>query len=154
MPNDIESTFLCSLAQIKKSIGRLMDQMARENHISRIEAEILLFLYDHPDLNTATQISMHKLLTKSHVSCALKKLEQEGYVRRYYDGHNQKTIYLSLEPRAYDIVHSCSQMREEFFKKMTENIPEEDLARIISLLGSMEQKARDAAENLLKASLR
>lgn len=63
--------------------------------LTRMEFDILLFLANNPVYDTAADIVRIRMLTKSHVSGALKRLETDGYLYTAYHAGNRKTIHLS-----------------------------------------------------------
>ena len=58
--------------------------------LTRMEFNILLFLANNPAYDTAADIVRIRMLTKSHVSGALKRLETDGYLCTAYHAGNRK----------------------------------------------------------------
>lgn len=129
---------------LKRCYDQFLDGLVKESGLTRIELEILLFLSCHPDLNTATDISANKLFTKSHVSTALKHLESIGYIRRYYDTDNHKTIYISLEPASFPLVHQGILLQKKFSEYILQGISEEDQEQMESTLDRIFANAKEA----------
>ena len=78
--------------------------------LTRIEFDILLFLANNPAYDTAADIVRIRMLTKSHVSGALKRLESNGYLCTAYHAGNRKTIHLSLTKKADAIIKEGKMM--------------------------------------------
>ena len=79
----------------------IMDTLAEEMCIrDRMEYDILMFLHNNPQLNTAAEIVKSRKSTKSHVSTSLKKLENRGFVKRIQSEDNKKHIEIVLLDRA------------------------------------------------------
>lgn len=51
-------------------------------NLKKMEYDILMFLYHNPEYNTAADIVRIRKSTKSHVSTALKVLEDRGYITK------------------------------------------------------------------------
>ena len=67
-----------------------------------MEYDILMFLHDNPQYNTAAEIVKIRKSTKSHVSTSLKKLENKGLVERIQSKDNKKHIEIILLDKATD----------------------------------------------------
>ncbi len=59
--------------------SRICDQYG----LTQMEYDILMFLHNNPQHNTAAEIVKIRKSTKSHVSTSLKKLENKGFVKEY-----------------------------------------------------------------------
>ena len=58
--------------------------------LTRMEFDILLFLANNPVYDTAADIVRIRMLTKSHVSGALKRLETDG--KQLFDGFSPEQL--------------------------------------------------------------
>ena len=70
----------------------LMASVCEKYDLRKLEYDILLFLYHNPKYHTAADIVRIRKSTKSHVSTALKVLEEKGFItiagrvsRKYYE---------------------------------------------------------------------
>lgn len=136
--NNVFSGFIL----LKRCYDKTLEPLMKESGLSKIELDILLFLSNHPNLNTATDISTRKMITKSHVSTALRHLESIGFIRRYYDLNNRKTIYISLEPASFPTVHQGTLLQKKFSRTLLEGISEEDQTLMRSVLERVFDNAR------------
>ena len=59
-----------------------------------MEYDILMFLHNNPQHNTAADIVKIRKSTKSHVSTSLKNLENKGLVERIQSKDNKKHIFV------------------------------------------------------------
>ena len=71
-----------------------------------MEYDILMFLHNNPQHNTAAEIVKVRKSTKSHVSTSLKKLENEGLIERIQSENNKKHIEIVLLDKAELIVEA------------------------------------------------
>ena len=83
--------------------------------LTKNELDILLFLANQPDYDTAADIVERRRLTKSHVSVSLKSLIAQGYVQTCYCEGNRKSIHLNLTEKASDIVEEGRYAQKKFF---------------------------------------
>ena len=77
-----------------------MDAVSRAQDLARVELDILLFLANNPQFDTATEIVQWRNISKAHVSQGVKALEQRGYLERWYARDNRRTIHLRLRQEA------------------------------------------------------
>ena len=64
--------------------------------LTQMEYDILMFLHNNPQNNTAAEIVKIRKSTKSHVSTSLKTLENKGLVERKQRKENKKHIEIFL----------------------------------------------------------
>lgn len=100
--------------------------ICEKNKLTQMEYEILMFLYQNPHHNTATDIVNSRRLTKSHVSSALKSLEGKEYINRYFETNNSKTIYIELTPLSDPIVKKGLMIQEEFLESLFDGFSDEE----------------------------
>ena len=108
-----------------------------QSGLPRIEMEILLFLFHHPDMNTACEICRQKHFAKSHVSKALKNLEAAGLVSRSIDRSNLKLHNLKLEESASPYIELGLAGQKEFARRITSVLNDQQLAQLEFLLSSI-----------------
>ena len=94
--------------------------------LTQMEYEILMFLYQNPHHNTATDIINLRRLTKSHVSSALKSLEGKEYINRYFETNNSKTIYIELTPLSEPRVKKGLRVQKDFLESLFDGFSEEE----------------------------
>ena len=93
--------------------GEVCDQYG----LTQMEYDILMFLHDNPQYNTAAEIVKIRKSTKSHVSTSLKKLENKGLVERIQSKDNKKHIEIILLDKAELIIEAGHQRTKTICKK-------------------------------------
>ena len=68
--------------------------------LTQMEYDILMFLHNNPQHNTAAEIVKIRKSTKSHVSTSLKDLENKGLIRKIQSEDNKKHIEIVLLDKA------------------------------------------------------
>ena len=87
--------------------SRICDQYG----LTQMEYDILMFLHNNPQHNTAAEIVKIRKSTKSHVSTSLKKLENKGFIERIQSEDNKKHIEIVLLDKAELIVEAGNVWR-------------------------------------------
>lgn len=98
--------------------------------LTQMEYDILMFLHNNPQYNTAAEIVKIRKSTKSHVSTSLKNLESKGLVERIQSKDNKKHIEIALLDHEYSnaIVHAFQGFRAPFSGKIVHIFPEQSAA--------------------------
>lgn len=92
----------------------------------KTEMDILLFLYNNPGYDTATDIVKHRHLSKSHVSKSIQSLKERGYLTAFYQGSNRRTIHLKLCDAARPAVMEGLKAQERFVSILLADFTEEE----------------------------
>ena len=82
--------------------------------LTQMEYDILMFLHNNPQYNTAAEIVKIRKSTKSHVSTSLKNLESKGLVERIQSKDNKKRIEIALLDQAEIIIEAGLNTQKEF----------------------------------------
>ena len=94
--------------------------------LTQMEYDILMFLHNNPQLNTAAEIVKIRKSTKSHVSTSLKKLENRGFVKRIQCEDNKKHIEIVLLDRAALIVEAGLNAQKQFAQDVLSGLTKEE----------------------------
>ena len=92
--------------------------------LTQMEYDILMFLHNNPQHNTAAEIVKVRKSTKSHVSTSLKKLENEGLIERIQSENNKKHIEIVLLDVLSGLTEEEIHMCINVFDKICNNAEE------------------------------
>ena len=115
--------------------------------LTGMELDVLLFLGNNPDCDTASDMVQLRQLTKSHVSKAVERLTALGLVLQQRDEMNRRRIHLKLAEAAEPILREGREAQKRFVEVLTRGLNDEDkaaAARILTVM--MENAAAVAAE--------
>ena len=79
--------------------------------LTQMEYDILMFLHDNPQYNTAAEIVKIRKSTKSHVSTSLRMLEEKGLIEKRQSEDNKTHIAIILLDKAKTIVMKAQPFR-------------------------------------------
>ena len=102
--------------------------------LTQMEYNILMFLYNNPQLSTAADIVKFRNLTKSHVSVSVKSLQEKGLIRGEYLPGNRRDVHLRLCPQAQPIVESGRQAQEHFGRRLMQGFSPEEEAQLMDYM--------------------
>lgn len=104
----------------------LTRKVCEKYQLTQMEYDILIFLHNNPQHNTAAEIVKIRKSTKSHVSSSLKNLENSGLVERIQSADNKKHIEIVLLEKAVPIIEDGIKVQKEFAKTLLQGLSEEE----------------------------
>ena len=114
-----------------RNIMKLYEKMLRavcEKHaLSTAEADVIGFLKNHRDKDTAAEISEIRLMSKGAVSKAVDALMKKGLLRRHPDDIDRRKIHLKLTEEAGPIVADIDQMQSDFRQRLFTGFSPEEI---------------------------
>lgn len=126
--------------------GRVCDEYG----LTQMEYDILMFLHNNPQHNTAAEIVKVRKSTKSHVSISLKNLESKGLVERIQSETNKKHIEIALLDKAELIVEAGINAQKEFAQDVLSGLTEEEKRICINVFNKI---CNNAEEHLKEQDL-
>ncbi len=126
--------------------GRVCDRYG----LTQMEYDILMFLHNNPQHNTAAEIVKVRKSTKSHVSISLKNLESKGLVERIQSETNKKYIEIALLDKAELIVEAGINAQKEFAQDVLSGLTEEEKRMCINVFNKI---CNNAEEHLKEQDL-
>lgn len=125
--------------------NEILDKVLKRYGMTQMELNILLFLANNPQYDTAAEMVSICKLAKSQVSAAVENLASRGYLRRELEG---RRIHLYLEPAAEPVIADGRQCRKTFSDVVLGGISQEEREVLNHMLMRMEQNARAAEKKL------
>ena len=137
------SQFFDFVAAAERTYGALRAEVMARFALTAAEVDVLLFLANNPQYDTAAQIARVRRIPKSHVSISVAALAERGLLQKSYADGNRKTVHLALTDAAAPAAAFGREKQEEFFRRMFAGFSPEELAELDRL-------HRKAAQNLEK----
>ena len=94
--------------------------------LTQAEFDILMFLTNNPEYDTAADIVRIRLLTKSHVSMAIKNLKKRGFLAASFNEHNKKSMHLMILPAAQPAVEAGKAVQKLFQQQRVKDFTAEE----------------------------
>lgn len=114
-----------------RSLFRLYDRMLKkvctEHALTIVEADIISFLQNNPEKDTAADIVELRMLSKGAVSKAVESLIQKSLLKRIPDTEDRRKIHLKLNLQVGPITESIEKVRAEFVNTVLEGFTKEEL---------------------------
>lgn len=111
-----------------------------------MEYDILMFLHNNPQYNTAAEIVKIRKSTKSHVSTSLRMLEEKGLIEKRQSEDNKKHIVIILLDKAKTIVNEGTAVQKQFARDILDGLSDEEM----DMCKAVFEKIYENAEKRLK----
>lgn len=112
--------------------------LCRELRMPQTAFDILMFLANNPQYNTAKDIVELRGLKANLVSVNVERLVREGYLDRSdFPGDRRKTV-LACTPKAQPIIRRGQELQELFFEEIFRDVDEasrENFHRVMEQVG-------------------
>lgn len=108
----------------------LMERM----DLSMREIHVLLFLANHPDQNTARDVTELRGLAKSQVSQAVEVLTGRGFLTRQADGTDRRIVHLTITAEGTPLAREAQEIQAACGRRLLAGLSEEERAVFLNLL--------------------
>lgn len=121
----------------------LTRKVCEKYQLTQMEYDILIFLHNNPQHNTAAEIVKIRKSTKSHVSSSLKNLESRGLVERSQSADNKKHIEIVLLEKAVPIIEDGITVQKEFAKTLLQGLTDEEKRICVEVFNKVCENANE-----------
>lgn len=140
---------ICMAKEYEPFRRRIMERFS----LSAAEVDVLMFLANNPEYNTAAQVSKIRMIPKSHVSLAVNSLSEKGLLIRK-SGENRKSVCLIPSESAAPVIAFGREMQDAFQETLFFGFSAEEKATFDALhekmranLESMKKSKEKGTEN-------
>lgn len=125
----------------------LSSKVCDEYGLTQMQYDILMFLYNNPQHNTAADIVKIRKSTKSHVSTSLKGLEDRGLIKRLQSAENKKHIEIVLLENAMPIIKDGIKAQKDFASNVLSGLTNEEKRICMSVFDKICHNADEYLKN-------
>ena len=108
--------------------------LCKEIQMPQTAFDILMFLANNPDCNTARDIVEIRGLKANLVSMNVEKLAREGFLERIPDTKDRRKIVLVCREKAKPVIEKGRQLQMDFFESLFGGIDEESRGQFYGVL--------------------
>lgn len=121
---------------------KMFHELSKTYEITQMEIDILLFLANNPEYDSAVDLVKRRHLTKSHVSKSIDELVKKGYLQRFFKEDNRKVIHLQLTPACTSIIEEGRKVQLCYANIISQNITKEEAKTAEKVLFTLLENAR------------
>lgn len=114
--------------------------------LTQTEADILLFLANNPEYDTARDMAEKRHLAKSHISAGIEALAGRGLLERSLREGNRKTIHLRLTAAADPIVEEGRALQRRYGELIFRDFTQEEICQLSRWLDRVTENVDAALE--------
>lgn len=141
--------YLVTGNSLKKAYGKYMNGIGEQYGLSRMEIDVLLFLYNNPGHDTASDLVELRSIAKSYVSMAVESLTRKHFLNQLPDSSDRRIVHLKIRPEAMEAVRAARKKQDTFLQLLFSGVSEEDrqaMERVFSTLSRNLRKLPDTKE--------
>lgn len=138
--------FLEHVLLSKKRYDQILDPVALDFGLTRMELDLLLFLHNNPAHNTAAEAVRLRQWTKSHVSAAVHALQKKGLLAAGHPPGNRKVLRLTPLPAAQELLARGAAAQEAFRRALFQGFTPEEARLLEGMLQKIARNLRDNGE--------
>ena len=118
---------------LKKAYESRWTAISEKYAFTLVEIEVLGFLANNPELNTARDIVRYRQIAKSHVSKAVDNLTARGYLRSEPAAEDRRCNRLTVTAEAEEAVQAIRLTQCGFAAALLEGITDEERAQLAAI---------------------
>ena len=140
--------FMLLLKKISELYSAMVSKAAAECCISKQEADVLCFLTNNPQYDTARDISEYRGFSRAYISKAVELLADKGFIDITIDTDDRRFQHLSISEKAEFAVKHLMHMQQQFISILKNNIDDADINLLESIMFRVTQNVSSAYDNL------
>lgn len=139
---------LDSISITKKLYAISLEPVYKQYDLTKMELDILLFLANNPEYDSAKDIIERRQLAKSHVSTSIKSLIEKEYLKPAYLHNNKKTVHLILLDSSIEIIKAGQLAQKKFIETIFKDFTKTEKQIIINSFSKISQNANNALKEV------
>jgi len=129
-----DGNFLYYVRLIKKLYEQTLWQAAIECGLSLPEADVLSFLHENPEFDTARDVAMYREVSRAYVSKAVELLADRGYIQIEQDKDDRRLQHISITNDASIATKTLHRAQFAFYDKVTAGLSDNELSAMLSAI--------------------
>ncbi len=140
--------FMVDARHAAKLYEKAFDGIRLKYRMTQLEIDILAFLKNNPELDTASDIVNYRKLPKANVSQAVELLIRKGYLRRKADEKDRRRIHLTLMEEADAALGEILGTQREFNRWLFQDFTEEEREQYMEMNRRLFRNIKDGLEKM------
>ena len=114
--------------KLAEAYEKVMQPLCKKLDMPKTALDVLMFLANNPELNTAGDICKYRRLKPGIVSCRVDELVNDGYLERSAVPGDRRKCRLSCTEKAAPIIAKGREFQENFMRELTRGLTEAQLS--------------------------
>ena len=121
-----------------------MEEATEKLSITHTEIEIIMFLFNNPDYDTAKDISELRKFPKSCVSKAVDDLIKKDYLESFIDISDRRIPHLKLKEPSKPVIKLSQKIRTHFLEIICQGIDDREKEELLKILNTISINVKEA----------
>lgn len=121
-----------------------MEEATEKLSITQTQIEIIMFLFNNPDYDTAKDISELRKFPKSCVSKAVDDLIKKNYLESLVDISDRRIIHLKLKEPSKQVIKLSQKIRAHFLEIICQGISDKEKEELLKILNTISINVKEA----------
>ena len=121
-----------------------MEEATEKLSITHTEIEIIMFLFNNPDYDTAKDISELRKFPKSCVSKPVDDLIKKDYLESFIDISDRRILHLKLKEPSKPVIKLSQKIRTHFLEIICQGIDDREKEELLKILNTISINVKEA----------
>lgn len=139
-------TLLTAMHCVRKMYQCQMAPVLQSYNLTTFEGDVIGFLSNNPDMDTANHIVEYRMLPKANISRAVDGLHQRGWIDLKRDKVDRRKIHMRLTESAQPAAQAILKVQRTFASHLTGNFTPEERDQLSDLLHRIYENAINTME--------
>ena len=131
---EFKGNFLYYVRLIKNLYEQTLSNVAEQCGITLPEADVLSFLRENPEFDTARDVALYREVSRAYVSKAVESLVGRGYLEVIQDKSDRRLQHLIITKNAKKIIEKLHIAQYAFYDRVTTGLSEKELKAMLSAI--------------------
>lgn len=123
---NMESVLFTNLSKYKKLHEKKICTIHEKYDLRKIDVEIIIYLANCGEEDTARNIANTKMFTKGHISQSVKRLTDMGFVEAKHDENDMRVQHLKLTNKVQPLLDELLAQREKMERSIFVGVTDEE----------------------------
>ena len=129
-----QGNFLYYVRLIKRMYENTLAEAAGRCGLTLPEADVLSFLRENPEFDTARDVALYREVSRAYVSKAVELLAGRGYIEIRQDKADRRLQHLLITEEARQATEILHEAQFAFYGKVTKGLTAEELFAMLSAI--------------------
>lgn len=132
---EFQGNFLYYVRLIKRLYENTLAKAAAELELTLPEADVLCFLRENPEFDTARDVALYRDVSRAYVSKAVELLAGKSYLEACPDKEDRRLQHLSITRSGTPAADALHRAQFAFYDTVTAGLSGEELGTMLFLIG-------------------
>lgn len=141
------SEWLGKMYTMEQYLQECIAPVCKEYHLTSTEMTMLLFLYNNPEKNTATDIIKYSRMAKANISKAVEHLIRRDLLTRTRDARDRRVVHLCLTETSECMMPDLLGAAERYLRGIFADFSPQEMRQFSEFNSRMAANAESRMQN-------